>query len=99
MKEWTYRGKPVITSDHANIRMWQRRVPAKVLAKGLEKGVKIPDKEPNRMLCIYKAGEGEYYTMVVEEQEDRFSIVTAYVSSEWEKKTYERLKTHGTKTT
>ena len=92
-------GKKILLASHALDRFAERKIPLELVGKILRNGVKIADYEPGRILCIYKS-RGEFYSVVYEEDWEKFTIITAYRSSIWEKemfergKKYEKQKTH-----
>jgi len=86
-------GKKILLAYHALDRFAERKIPLELVGKILCNGVKISDYEPGRILCIYKS-LGEFYSIVYEEDWEKFTIITAYRSSRWEMEMFERGKKH-----
>ena len=85
--------KPIVFVPHASDRFAERGIPKELIGKMLQKGVHLPDREPGKMLCIYKAGE-KFYTVVWCEEQGTAWIITGYESNGWEKEQFRRAKRH-----
>ncbi len=85
--------KPIVFAPHASDRFVERKIPAALIGEMLQKGVQLPDREPGRRLCIYKAGE-KFYSVVWTEEKGTIWIITGYESNEWEKEQFRRAKKH-----
>lgn len=83
--------KRILLTAHALDRLAERKIPLYLMEKIIRNGIKIADYEPGRTLCIYKS-RGEFYSIVYEEDWEKFTIITAYRSSKWEMELFERGK-------
>jgi hypothetical protein len=84
--------KRIILSKHAAERLLERKMSIPNIRKFLEKGVRIPDKVSGAILCIYKQGQGRYYTLVVDEGDAQATIITGYSSANWQVEQYHKVK-------
>lgn len=85
-------GKSIILTKHAAERLLERHIPIKTIEKMLKKAVRIADKESDAILCIYKESQHKYYTLVISEEADQITIITAYESGKWQIDQYQKVK-------
>ncbi|MEW5996876.1 MAG: DUF4258 domain-containing protein [Candidatus Micrarchaeota archaeon] len=86
------RNKRMIMTKHAADRLLERKMPIAEVRAIVEKGVRLEDKVSGATLCVYKQKADKYYTLVLEEEEDRIIIITGYESSRWQVEQYHKVK-------
>ena len=70
----------------------ERNIPISEIRRMVEKGVRIEDKNSGAILCIYKESQGNYYTLVIDEEEGQVTVITAYESGPWQIEQYHKVK-------
>jgi hypothetical protein len=86
--------KRVIFTIHATNRLLERRITLTDISTILKKGARLGDPKTGETLCIYKVETGQYHTLVIEEDPEQITIITAYCSSNWQIEQYKKVKKH-----
>ena len=84
--------KRLVFTIHATNRLLERKIPPNEIPVMLKKGARLGDPKTGEILCIYKAGTDQYYTLVIAEDTEQITIVTAYCSSNWQIEQYKKVK-------
>jgi len=79
-------------TKHAADRLLERKMAMAEVEDIIGKGVRLEDKVSGATLCVYKRKPDKYYTLVLEEEEDRVIIITGYESSRWQVEQYHKVK-------
>jgi hypothetical protein len=86
--------KRVIFTIHATNRLLERKISLADISTILKRGARLGDPKTGETLCIYKVGTDQYYTLVIEEDSEQITIITAYCSSNWQVEQYQKVKKH-----